>query len=107
MRIPEWRNTTAVFAVMAAYHVAGSVKLLGLGFFPPRAWVPWMLWAAMNTVGVLATRHLGAPASRARGATVALLTSAFGAVTVMTAFFPSTMGLGELVAIYRRLLFLA
>jgi hypothetical protein len=104
VRSPEWRNTAAVFGVMAAYHVAGSVKLLGLGFFPPTAWLPWLLWAALNTVGVLATRGLTSPASPVRRAPVVLLTCAFSAVTVMTAFFPAGMSLAQLAAIYRRLL---
>jgi|SRR5436309_6186367 len=47
-------NVFVVFAVSAAWHVWGSAKLLGLGFFPPNAWGGFFVWGALNALGVLA-----------------------------------------------------
>jgi hypothetical protein len=105
-RRPEWGNTAAVFAVMAAYHLLGGLKLLGTGL-PGAAYAPWLFWAAMNTAGVLATRRLGPPAGGVfRRTAVRALTLAFACVGLMTAFFPPGMPLARLAAIYQRLLFL-
>ena len=104
-RRPEWMNTAAVFAVMAVYHVLGALKLLGFGYYPPRAWIPWTLWAGLNTVGVLATRRLERPARLTLGAAgVVGLTLAFACVGHLTAFFPPGLDLANLGALYRHLL---
>lgn len=106
-RKPEWRNTAAVFGVMAAYHLLGSVKLLGLGFLPAHSYLPWVLWAVMNTVGVLATRGLRHPAGGPPGRALAVvLTLAFSTAGLMTAFLPAPMPLARLGDIYRRMFLL-
>jgi D-alanyl-lipoteichoic acid acyltransferase DltB (MBOAT superfamily) len=59
-----WRNTTAVFLATAVYHHLGGLKLLGpalIGSFD--FYLGWLGWAALNTVGTLATRHLRRPAT--------------------------------------------
>src|SRR5207249_1728686 len=43
------------------WHVWGTLKLLGLGYFPARAWGGFFVWGALNTAGVL----LGRPLARA------------------------------------------
>jgi len=53
-------NVGVTFLVSAAWHIWGSVKLLGLGFFGPHAWDGFLLWALLNAVGVLASRPLAA-----------------------------------------------
>ncbi|HXJ33634.1 MAG TPA: MBOAT family O-acyltransferase [Candidatus Eisenbacteria bacterium] len=106
-RRPEWRNTIAVFVFMAVYHLAGGVKLLGFGYFPPGSYAPWLLWGIINAAGVLATRRLGPlPRDLRRAIPGVVLTGAYCALGIMTAFFPPRMDLGALAAIYRRLLFL-
>jgi D-alanyl-lipoteichoic acid acyltransferase DltB (MBOAT superfamily) len=100
----EWLNTAAVFGVMAVYHVLGGLKLLGPGLVPPHAWVPWIVWASLNTLGVLATRRLVRPARLSAGSAVVIAaTLAFACVGHMTAFFPPALGLDQLAAIFRHL----
>jgi hypothetical protein len=53
-------NVGVTFLVSAAWHIWGSVKLLGLGFFGPHAWDGFLLWALLNAIGVLASRPLAA-----------------------------------------------
>jgi hypothetical protein len=53
-------NVGVTFLVSAAWHIWGSVKLLGLGFFGPHAWDGFLLWALLNALGVLASRPLAA-----------------------------------------------
>ena len=53
-------NVGLTFLVSAAWHIWGSVKLLGLGFFGPHAWDGFLLWALLNALGVLASRPLAA-----------------------------------------------
>jgi hypothetical protein len=104
VRRPEWRNTATVFGVMAAYHLMGGLKLVGPDLLPLRAYLPWILWALMNTAGVLATRHLSrATAGPARRAAVTAATLAFSCVATMTAFFPPDLPLRRLGQIYRQL----
>jgi alginate O-acetyltransferase complex protein AlgI len=49
-------NVLVVFAVSALWRVWGALKLLGLGYFPPRAWTGFLVWGALNAAGVLAAR---------------------------------------------------
>jgi hypothetical protein len=49
-------NVLLTFLVSAAWHIWGSVKLLGLGFFGPHAWDGFLLWGLLNALGVLASR---------------------------------------------------
>ena len=53
-------NVVLTFLVSAAWHIWGSVKLLGLGFFGPHAWDGFLLWGLLNAAGVLASRPLAA-----------------------------------------------
>jgi len=46
------RNVLLVFAVSAAWHVWGTVKLLGLGYYPPLAWAGLGIWAAAHALAV-------------------------------------------------------
>jgi D-alanyl-lipoteichoic acid acyltransferase DltB (MBOAT superfamily) len=106
-RRPEWRNTLAVFTFMAVYHLVGGVKLLGFGYFPLGSYLPWLAWGVLNGVGVLATRRLGPrPRELRRAVPGVLLTGAYCAVGIMTAFFPPRMDLAALVTIYRHLFLL-
>ncbi len=106
-RVPEWRNTAAVFAVMVAYHVLGGMKLVGATSLPAISYTPWLVWGTMNTIGVLATRRLTRPSPNPlMRAGVVALTVAFAAAGHMTAFFPPMLPLADLAAIWRRLLFL-
>jgi D-alanyl-lipoteichoic acid acyltransferase DltB (MBOAT superfamily) len=106
-RRPEWRNTMAVFGFISLYHLIGGVKLLGFGYFPPTAYLPWIVWGLWNGVGALATRRIGHRTSdHYRKLPLVVLTGAFCAVGIMTAFFPPGMSLGALATIYRKLLFL-
>ncbi len=100
----EWRNTAAVFGVVALYHLLGGMKLIGVGYWPLLSYVPWLLWAALNTVAVLATRGLERPARLGVvGVVVVATTLAGNCVGHMTAIFPPDKPLGDLATIYRNL----
>jgi D-alanyl-lipoteichoic acid acyltransferase DltB (MBOAT superfamily) len=100
----EWRNTGAVFGIVAVYHLLGGMKLLGPSYWPPLSYVPWLLWAALNTVAVLATRGLKRPQRLGVvGVAVVVTTLAGNCVGHMTAVFPPDQPLGDLATIYRNL----
>lgn len=99
------RNTTAVFLTTAVYHHVGGLKLFGPGLILwPDFYLGWLGWAALNTVGTLATRHLRPPpAFGPRDVAVAAATLLFSCVALQTAFFPAGLTWQRLVAIYRAL----
>jgi alginate O-acetyltransferase complex protein AlgI len=51
-------NVLVTFLVSAAWHIWGSLKLLGFGYFPVHAWGGYLLWGGLNAAGVLVTRPL-------------------------------------------------
>lgn len=56
-RVP---NVVLTFLASAAWHIWGSVKLLGLGFFGPHAWDGFLLWGLLNAAGVLTSPAVAA-----------------------------------------------
>jgi alginate O-acetyltransferase complex protein AlgI len=62
-------NVAAVFAVSAAWHVWGSLKLLGFGYYPPHAWIGFAVWGLLHAVAVTLA---GGRASRSPRGGVAL-----------------------------------
>lgn len=101
-----WWNIAAVFAAVALYHHIGGLKLLGagagayLGF-----WVPWTLWALINTVGTLVTRRWRAPAHLGvRDWIVIVVTFAVSAAGLTTAFYPLMLPIGDVLRTYAALL---
>jgi alginate O-acetyltransferase complex protein AlgI len=72
-------NVAAVFLVSAAWHVWGTLKLLGFGYFPMRAWWGFLVWGALHALAVaLVPRiRLGLPVPLARAATFAFAAAAW------------------------------
>jgi D-alanyl-lipoteichoic acid acyltransferase DltB (MBOAT superfamily) len=101
-----WWNIAAVFLAVALYHHVGGLKLLGLGLGRfPMFYLGWTLWAVYNTLGTLGTRRLHrGDRWRPRDVAIVVTTFLFESMCLMTAFFPPTLGLGDLVAIYGQLL---
>lgn len=101
------RNTTAVFLATAVYHHIGGLKLIG----PALIWsfdfyLGWLGWAALNTVGTLATRRWRRPATvGVRDLAVVAGTLLFSCVALQTAFFPAGLAWPKLVEVYRALCF--
>lgn len=52
-------NILITFLVSALWHIWGGAKLLGLGYFGPRAWGGFLLWGVLNAGGVIAARQMG------------------------------------------------
>ncbi len=104
-----WRNTTAVFLAIAVYHHLGGLKLVGplpilwFGFY-----LGWIGWAALNTVGTLATRRLRHPTTIGpRELAGIVATFLFNCVALQTAFFPAAgIAWPRLLDVYRALAFL-
>ncbi len=104
-----WRNTAAVFLATAVYHHLGGLKLVGplpilwFGFY-----LGWLGWAALNTVGTLATRHLHHPTTIGpRELAGIVATFLFNSVALQTAFFPAAgIAWPRLFDVYRALAFL-
>lgn len=93
-------NVAAVFAVSAAWHVWGTLKLLGFGYYPPRAWIGFTLWGALHSIAVIA---FGGRRRDARKASVApqiltFLFAAFAWVPFFTSADVSWTGLLRMLA---------
>jgi D-alanyl-lipoteichoic acid acyltransferase DltB (MBOAT superfamily) len=52
------RNVLVTFLVSALWHVWGTLKLLGLGYYPPVAWTGFLLWGVLHAGGVLVAPRL-------------------------------------------------
>ena len=86
---------------------AGSVKLLGLGFFGPHAWGGFLLWGCLNAAGVLAARPLARAlgGAGAAGAVVGrVLTFLFAALCWIPFFLPPGVPLTTGLTMLRRML---
>jgi D-alanyl-lipoteichoic acid acyltransferase DltB (MBOAT superfamily) len=52
------RNVALTFLVSACWHVWGTLKLLGPGYYPPLAWTGLLLWGALHAAAVIAVPRL-------------------------------------------------
>jgi len=97
-----WWNVAAVFAAVALYHHIGGLKLLGHGVAAiPGFWLPWILWAILNTVGTLATRRWRPPAQFAWSDwSIVAATFAFSAIGLATAFYPLSLPIENVLRLY-------
>jgi D-alanyl-lipoteichoic acid acyltransferase DltB (MBOAT superfamily) len=99
-------NVLATFLVSAAWHIWGSVKFLGLGFFGPHAWEGFLFWGLLNAAGVLAARPM-ARAVRAGGAwgvgVGRVATFAFAAWCWIPFFLPPGVAARDCLAMLRRM----
>jgi D-alanyl-lipoteichoic acid acyltransferase DltB (MBOAT superfamily) len=99
-------NVLVTFLLSAAWHIWGSVKLLGLGLFPLHAWGGFLLWGLLNAAGVLASGRL----ERAFPATTPARRAGRGALTFLFAswcwipfFLPAGVPLGSGLTMLRRM----
>ncbi|MGH7894355.1 MAG: MBOAT family O-acyltransferase [Candidatus Binatia bacterium] len=101
-----WRNTAAVFLATAVYHHIGGFKLLGPALMTsPTFYLGWLGWAAINTVGTLATRRWQRPDTLGpRAIAVMVATFLVSSVALQTAFLPPGMSWRTLATIYRHLI---
>jgi hypothetical protein len=93
-------NVVVVFAVSAAWHVWGTLKLLGFGYFPPRAWIGFGLWGALHAIAVILTGGRRHDASKASVAPqiITFLFAAFAWVPFFTSADVSWTGLLRMLA---------
>jgi D-alanyl-lipoteichoic acid acyltransferase DltB (MBOAT superfamily) len=49
-------NVMATFLLSGLWHVWGALKVLGIEAYPPRAWLGFVTWGAMNGAAVVAGR---------------------------------------------------
>jgi D-alanyl-lipoteichoic acid acyltransferase DltB (MBOAT superfamily) len=90
-------NVVAVFLVSAAWHVWGTLKILGLGYYPPRQWLGFFLWGALHAVAVILwPRGAHEHVTLARAAT--FLFAAFAWVPFFIPGDVSWPGLGRMLA---------
>jgi alginate O-acetyltransferase complex protein AlgI len=84
-------NVLAVFAVSAAWHVWGTLKLLGFGYYPPHAWIGFAVWGCLHAVAVsLVGRRAPRPArSGVALAAARLATFLFAALAWVPFFTPA------------------
>jgi hypothetical protein len=98
-------NVLVVFLLSAAWHVWGTLKLLGLGYFPPRAWGGFLVWGLVHALGVIV---VGRRADRARtgaGLVAArVATFAFAAWAWVPFFVPASVSLGQCLRMLARML---
>jgi hypothetical protein len=95
-------NVVAVFAVSAAWHVWGTLKLLGFGYYPPRQWIGFFTWGALHAVAVIVAG--GRTRDAAPGASLVVrrvATFLFAALAWVPFFVPGNVtwrGLARLLA---------
>jgi|SRR5688572_3790821 hypothetical protein len=97
-------NVLVVFLVSAAWHVWGTLKLLGFGYFPPAAWGGFVVWGLVHGLGVVA---LGRRARAPEGAVLPaarLATFAFAAWAWVPFFVPASVSLGQCLRMLARML---
>ena len=99
-------NVGVTFLVSAAWHIWGSVKFLGLGFFPVHAWDGFLLWGLLNAIGVLASRPLAAwhAAGGGRVAVARVATFLFAAWCWIPFFMPAGVSLETILHMLTRML---
>jgi D-alanyl-lipoteichoic acid acyltransferase DltB (MBOAT superfamily) len=101
----EWRNTAAVFGVVAAYHLLGGLKLLGPYWYSWTSCIPWLFWAVLNTVGVLATRSLKRPSTIGPAAALVMVaTLLFASFGHMSAQYPPNAPIAGMWTLLRGML---
>ncbi len=108
-------NVLAVFLASGLWHVWGALKVLGLGSYPPSAWMGFVLWGLANGLGVLAARWWNAGPRRSRLFSGIAAPVRLGAARVMAFIFvsiawvpfflPPWLGLGSCSEILWRLIF--
>jgi hypothetical protein len=108
------------FLLSGLWHVWGALKVLGPEAYPPRAWLGFVTWGAMNGAAVVAgrwwsTAHAAAPlraaiesrltaAARLRASRA--LAFAFVALAWIPFFLPPWIDVSMCWAIFLRLLYL-
>jgi D-alanyl-lipoteichoic acid acyltransferase DltB (MBOAT superfamily) len=92
------RNVLIVFLASGAWHVWGTLKLLGFGYYPPRAWTGFLAWAGLHAAAVIAVGGAGG----GRGARIA--TFLFAAFAWMPFFMPADVTPLELARVLVRML---
>lgn len=100
------RNVAATFLVSAAWHVWGTLKLLGFGYYPVAAWGGFLVWGLLHAGGVLAAPGF---ARLARGGTVGVAaaraaTFLFAALCWLPFFLPATVPLARGLRMMARML---
>jgi len=99
-------NVLATFLVSAGWHVWGTLKLLGFGYYPVAAWSGFLVWGLLHTIGVLAAPQF-ARLARDGGAGVAaarLVTFLFAALCWLPFFLPATVSLPQGLRMMARML---
>jgi hypothetical protein len=99
------RNVVAVFAVSAAWHVWGTLKLLGFGYYPPRAWIGFAVWGLLHAIAVIVFGGRRRPREAPAGIPIALvpqlatfLFASFAWVPFFTSAEVSWTGLARMLA---------
>jgi len=97
-------NVFAVFSVSAAWHVWGTLKLLGFGYYPPRAWIGFVAWATLHAVAVGATRRLAPARSPATLVLRRVATFLFAAFAWVPFFTPANVTWRGMVRMLARMI---
>jgi hypothetical protein len=99
------RNVAATFAVSAAWHVWGTLKLLGFGYYPVPAWSGFFLWGALNAAGVLAAARVrGRIPDAGGGAALArVATFLFASLCWLPFFLPASVPPAQMLRMVVRL----
>ena len=86
----------------AAWHIWGSLKLLGFGFYPIRAWYGFVLWGALHTIAVVVAGRAGA--RRARGPIALVATFLFASLAWVPFFLPGGVALPDALRALARMI---
>jgi alginate O-acetyltransferase complex protein AlgI len=96
------RNVAATFLASAVWHVWGTLKLLGFGYYPVHAWWGFLLWGLLHGVVVVAGQRVGRGVLPVPVARVATLL--FAAWAWVPFFAPASMSLATGMRVLARML---
>ncbi len=97
-------NVFAVFAVSAGWHVWGTLKLLGFGYYPPRAWIGFAVWGLLHAVAVIVFGGRRERPERAPSVLPQVLTFLFAAFAWVPFFTSADVSWGGLARMLARML---
>jgi hypothetical protein len=86
-------NQVAVVILSAVFGLAGALKLLGFGYYPPHAWIGFAVWGLLHAVAVsfAARRASRPPRGGAVLAAARLATFLFAALAWVPFFTPASV----------------
>jgi hypothetical protein len=96
-------NVAITFLVSALWHVWGTLKILGFGYYPVHAWAPMLLWGGLHAVGVGVSRRLPPEPAGAHAVARSVATTLFAAWAWIPFFLPADVSVVDALRLLGRM----